>query len=122
MTYRLDDVFTAIADPNRRRILDYLAARDMTAGGLAERFDISRPAVARHLRVLRESGLVTVRREGRYRVHGLRPEPLREVRDWIQSYEGFWDEGLRTLKARVENEASEEAGPQMGAETPGREP
>ena len=104
MTYRLQGVFTAIADPNRRQILDFLAASDLTAGEIAERFPISRPAVARHLKILAANDLIVVSRRGRERVHRLNPEPLTTVRDWIARYDRFWAERLDALKALVEAE------------------
>ncbi len=106
MTYRLQGVFTAIADPNRRRILDHLATAELTAGEIADLFPISRPAVTRHLRVLEESGLVTVTRRGRERVHRLNPEPLMTVRDWIAKYDAFWADRLHVLKTLVEDDRS----------------
>jgi DNA-binding transcriptional ArsR family regulator len=104
VTYRLQGVFTAIADPHRRAMLDYLAAGEMTAGQLADRFEISRPAVANHLRVLEESRLIRIRKRGRERVHSLDPEGLLKVRDWLSRYDAFWDARLGTLKALVEGD------------------
>ncbi len=104
MTYRLQGVFTAIADENRRRILDFLAASDLTAGEIAERFAISRPAVVKHLRVLEANDLIVVTTRGRERVHRLNPEPLATVRDWLAGYDRFWADRLATLKALVEAE------------------
>ena len=103
MTYRLEGVFTAIADPSRRRMLDYLAETDMTAGELAERFAMSRPAVANHLRILEANGLVTVTPRGRERIHRLTPTPLLEIRDWLARYDRFWDDRLGVLKGLVES-------------------
>lgn len=105
MTYRLQGIFGAIADPHRRQILDYLMASDLTAGELADKFDISRPAVAKHLRVLEDNDLIRITRRGRERVHRLNPEPLMTVRDWLGRYERFWDANLGRLKALVEAEA-----------------
>ena len=102
MTYRLQGVFSAIADPHRRAMLDHLAASDLTAGELAARFPISRPAVARHLRILEDNDLIRIERRGRERVHRLNPEPLMTVRDWLITYEVFWTDRLRRLKALVE--------------------
>jgi DNA-binding transcriptional ArsR family regulator len=84
------DVFDAIADPTRRRMLDLLAARPMAATTLAEEFAVSQPAVSRHLRALREAGLVTVsgdRGDRRVRVYSVDPRPLRGVERWLH---GFW--------------------------------
>lgn len=102
MTYRLQGIFGAIADPHRRQILDYLMVSDLTAGELARKFDISRPAVAKHLRVLEDNDLIRISRRGRERVHRLNPEPLLTVRDWLGRYERFWDANLGRLKALVE--------------------
>ena len=102
MTYRLQGVFSAIADPSRRQILDYLAATELTAGEIAERFPISRPAIAKHLKVLETNGLVVVTRRGRERVHRLNPEPLATVRDWVTRYDRFWTDRLADLKRLVE--------------------
>jgi DNA-binding transcriptional ArsR family regulator len=104
VTYRLQGVFTAIADPHRRAMLDFLAAGEMTAGELADKFEISRPAVANHLRVLEENHLVRIRKRGRERVHCLNPDGLMTVREWLSRYEAFWDAKLGTLKALVEAE------------------
>ena len=90
-------VFHAIAEPTRRKILDALAAGPRTAGALARRFPTSRPSVARHLRVLRQSGLVLARSEGRRRVYTLNPARLRAVGRWIARYERFWEERLGNL-------------------------
>lgn len=109
MTYRLQGVFTAIADPHRRQMLDYLSAEELTAGALAERFPISRPAVVRHLKVLEQCELIAITRRGRERVHRLNPTPLLAVRDWLQPYEQFWGGRLEALKAMVE-QAAEAAG------------
>lgn len=109
MTYRLQGVFSAIADPYRRQMLDYLAEAELSAGELADKFEISRPAVARHLRVLEECGLVVIRSDGRHRLHTLNPGPLIEVSDWLAPYERFWDRKLGTLKGLVEAAADRAA-------------
>ncbi|WP_421724308.1 ArsR/SmtB family transcription factor [Bauldia sp.] len=109
MTYRLQGVFTAIADPHRRAMLDYLAAGELSAGELAAKFDISRPAVANHLKILEDNRLVRITRRGRRRMHSLDPHGLLEVRDWLNRYAAFWDDRLDTLKALVEAEGKDEA-------------
>lgn len=91
------DVFRAVADPTRRGLLDLLAARDQPVNDLAERFEMTLPAVSQHLRVLREAGLVRERRVGRHRFYRLKAEPLREVAEWASSYERFWRKKLRAL-------------------------
>lgn len=102
MTYRLHTIYSVIADDRRRALLDSLAAGDKTAGELAAAFDISRPAIAKHLRILEQSGLVTITNVGRTRVHRLNAEPLREVHDWLQRYGPFWESRLDNLKHVVE--------------------
>ncbi|MEP3279152.1 MAG: metalloregulator ArsR/SmtB family transcription factor [Stappiaceae bacterium] len=102
MTYRLQDIFTVIADPRRRAMLDFLALGDRTAGEIVEKFEISRPAVVKHIRILEENDLVQVAKVGRTRVHRLNAKPLMEVRDWINAYGRFWDDSLGTLKSLVE--------------------
>ena len=89
----------AIADPIRRRVLELVRDREVPAGELADQFDVSRPAVSRHLRVLREAGLVRERREGRLRLYRADPEPLAELRDWLERY---WDDRLAALKELAE--------------------
>lgn len=96
--------FDAVADPTRRRILDTLRRKGrMRAGDLAGQFPrISRPAVSKHLRVLRSSRLVQVQREGRQLWYQLNAEPLSEVEGWVQQYAAFWDERLQKLKQAAE--------------------
>lgn len=84
------DVFHAIADPTRRSLLAMVADGERPVNALAQSFQMTRPAISQHLRVLREAGLVTERKVGRERRYRLRAEPLREVRDWIRQYESFW--------------------------------
>jgi DNA-binding transcriptional ArsR family regulator len=101
--------YRAIADTTRRRILDLLREESLTAGAIAERFPkISRPAVSKHLAILRRSRLVTIEKRGRERVYALNAAPLRAVADWVREYETFWDEQLQALKEYVESEADQE--------------
>lgn len=103
------DTFTALADPTRRRIIERLAAGECSAGELGEGIAMSQPAVSKHLRVLREAGLVAARAEAQQRLYRLRPEKLREVDDWLARYRKFWEESLDSLQAYVERgEAHEE--------------
>jgi DNA-binding transcriptional ArsR family regulator len=94
-------VFEALADPTRRRVLELLSERDLTAGEIAAAFTVSRPAVSRHLRVLRGAGLVHARRDAQRRVYGLDPTPLHEVDDWLQRYRRFWPERLDALEEHL---------------------
>jgi DNA-binding transcriptional ArsR family regulator len=91
------DVYAAIADPTRRRILDLLAEDGRSVTELAAPFVMSRPAVSQHLRVLREAGLVSERRSGRQRIYQLEPAALREVDLWLSSYRRFWRTKLAAL-------------------------
>jgi DNA-binding transcriptional ArsR family regulator len=84
------DVYAAIADPTRRRILDLLTDAGRSVTELAAPFRISRPAVSQHLRVLRDAGLVSEHRAGRQRIYQLEPAGLREVDLWLRSYQRFW--------------------------------
>jgi DNA-binding transcriptional ArsR family regulator len=100
------DVFAAIADPTRRQVLDLLAVHeDLPVHALAGRFPMGRTAVAKHLSVLREAGLVEGRRVGREVRYRLRPAALQEVRDWVSDYERFWTARLERLEAVLEEES-----------------
>jgi len=96
-------IFRAIADPTRRAIIGMLANGEMTIGDVANRFEVSRPAIAKHLGILRDGGLVSVRESGRERVHKLEPMALKPVEDWLDHFSHFWDEKLGKLKAAIEN-------------------
>jgi DNA-binding transcriptional ArsR family regulator len=99
----VSDVFVAIADPTRRQILDLLRRNALRAGDIAERFpDMSRPAVSKHLRVLRAAGLCRVRASGRERRYELDPRVLGRVDDWLATYRSLWTLKLFELKAFVE--------------------
>jgi DNA-binding transcriptional ArsR family regulator len=91
------DRFAALADGTRRHLLEQLAVRDRAVGELVTGLDISQAAVSQHLRVLREAGLVTARTEGRNRYYRLRPAALRELRDWLDELERFWQARLAAL-------------------------
>lgn len=96
------DVFHAVADPTRRAILDRLRGGGVAVAELAAGFDMTRPAVSKHLRVLRDADLVREERDGRQRVYRLNPEPLRDVSQWIESYRRFWPANLARLKRYLE--------------------
>jgi DNA-binding transcriptional ArsR family regulator len=91
----------AIADPVRRDILVLLRTRALTAGDIARRFEISRPAVSRHLRVLREAGVVTADTRGRERLYRLAPAPLAELAGWLQQFSQRWEQRLDALETEV---------------------
>jgi DNA-binding transcriptional ArsR family regulator len=100
--------FQALADPTRRAVLDLLRAGSQSAGRIAGAFPVSRPAISKHLRLLRRAHLVREHREGRNRVYELNPEPLRAVDSWIEQYRVFWTASLNNLKAFVEAEYARE--------------
>jgi uncharacterized protein YndB with AHSA1/START domain/DNA-binding transcriptional ArsR family regulator len=95
-------VFRAIADPTRRRILGLLLTRPQTVGEIAGNFSMSRPAISKHLRLLRSAGLVVSRRQGTASRCSLNARPLRAVNEWLRDYEIFWAESLENLKSYVE--------------------
>lgn len=100
--------FQALADPTRRAVLDLLRRGSQPAGQIANAFPVSRPAISKHLRLLRRAHLVHEHREGRNRVYQLNPEPLRAVDSWIEQYRIFWTQSLNSLKAFVEAEHARE--------------
>ena len=91
------DVYKAIADPTRRAILNLLSEADRPVNELAIPFRMSQPAISQHLKVLREAGLVTVKREGRQRLYHMEPGPLREVYNWLEHFEQYWERKLDAL-------------------------
>lgn len=95
----MEAVATAVADPIRRRVLELVRDREVPAGELADAFPVSRPAVSRHLRVLKKAGLVRERREGRLRLYRADPAPLAELREWLERY---WDDRLDALREVAE--------------------
>jgi DNA-binding transcriptional ArsR family regulator len=99
---REPDVFGAISHPARRRMLDLLLEADRSVSTIAGHFQMSRPAVSQHLRILLDAGLVTEERHGRERHYHLVPAPLGPVRDWIANYERFWDDHLQRLQNHLE--------------------
>src|SRR6476661_4184291 len=115
VTYSVEAAFHALADPTRRALLDLLRQGTQPAGQIARAFPISRPAISKHLRLLRRAHLVQERREGRNRLYQLNPEPLKAVDTWLQQYRVFWETNLNSLKAFVEGEyARESAGLEGG--------
>lgn len=98
------DVFRAVADPTRRAILDRLRAGPTPVNALAEDFRYSRPAISKHLGVLRQARLVSETRVGRERLYQLQPAPLRQLAAWIEGYRAFWLTNLTELKRYLEKE------------------
>lgn len=97
------DVFQAIADPNRRAILGLLAKKTHTLNGVAENFDISRPAISKHIKILTECGLVVITQQGRERYCEVRLKKLDEVTDWVEQYRKIWDQRLDKLQSYLDD-------------------
>ena len=97
----MDAVLRALADESRRTVLEALADGEATAGELVALLPISRPGVSRHLRVLREAGLVDVRQQAQRRIYSLRPQPLAEVDSWLGRYRAMWEQQLDALHTEV---------------------
>ncbi len=95
------DTFDALADPVRRAILEELQRHPRSAGEIARRFPISRPAVSRHLRILRAAGLVSVTRQGRQQIYRLEPKPLSELDAWLVQFRSTWESRLDALDTEV---------------------
>lgn len=104
---REPDVFTAISHRVRRQVLDLLTNAERSVSDIAAHFEMSRPAISQHLRVLLNAGLVTERRHGRERRYSLVPERLGPVRDWIAQYERFWDDHPQRLQEHLSKRSQE---------------
>ena len=115
VTYSPEATFQALADPTRRAVLDLLRRGSQPAGHIAGAFPVSRPAISKHLRLLRRAHLVHEHREGRHRVYQLNPEPLRAVDSWLDQYRSFWKMSLTNLKTFVEAEYAKESTPHHAA-------
>lgn len=99
-----DDIFSALGNPVRRALLEHLIEGPMTAGALAAKFSLSRPAVSEHLAVLRKAGLVSERQSGRERHYSLDVTPMRTVSTWLLPFETYWRDRLATLATMIEAE------------------
>jgi len=97
------DVFFAIADPTRRRILDILTCGNLALKDISSNFPITRTAVSKHLRILEEADLIGSKKIGRETIYQISPKPLIEVQKWLKTYSEFWDKKLNDLKIFVEN-------------------
>jgi DNA-binding transcriptional ArsR family regulator len=117
VTYSPEPVFHALADPTRRAVLDLLRAGSLPAGAIARQFPVSRPAISKHLRMLRRARLVQERREGRLRLYKLNPQPLKAVDSWLERYRVFWQANLSSLKDFVESEYAKESPAQRRSRT-----
>lgn len=107
-THEPETIFSALADPTRRAMLDLLRQGSLPAGQIAQAFPISRPAISKHLRLLRRAHLVEERRAGRHRLYHLNPAPLKAVDSWLERYRKFWSANLASLKSFVESGSAEQ--------------
>ncbi|MCW2871542.1 metalloregulator ArsR/SmtB family transcription factor [Actinacidiphila oryziradicis] len=96
------DVIEVLADPNRRRILDLLRDGERPVGDLVDRLGITQPSVSKHLRVLRDAGLVEVRRDAQRRLYRIRPQPLAELDAWLEPYRKLWSASLGRLERHLD--------------------
>src|ERR671930_649539 len=96
--------FEVLAEPNRRRILDLLRVDERPVGDLVAELSVSQPAVSKHLRILREAGLVEVRQDAQRRLYRVRPEPLRALDEWLEPYRRMWDSRLDDLERHLDPE------------------
>ncbi|MEP3246059.1 MAG: metalloregulator ArsR/SmtB family transcription factor [Sneathiella sp.] len=104
MTDGLQKTFRALADPTRRNILLHLSRQDMTIGEVASHFDVTRAAIKKHLTILEEGKLLSVRVQGRERINHLEPLKLKSVSDWTNHFSQFWDGRLQALQSVIEEE------------------
>jgi len=102
------NAFAALADPTRARIVDVLAARGRSVNEIVDEFSLTQPSISRHLKILREAGLVSVERKGQQRVYRLDPEPLRAIDQWLDRYRRFWTGKLDDLERRMDELDEEE--------------
>jgi DNA-binding transcriptional ArsR family regulator len=109
VTYSEEATFNALADPTRRAVLALLRHGSQPAGRIAAAFPVSRPAISRHLRMLRRAHLVREQRSGRHRLYQLNPEPLKAVDSWLGQYRSFWQMNLASLKSFLEKEHATES-------------
>jgi uncharacterized protein YndB with AHSA1/START domain len=115
---QLDTTFSALADPTRRAILAQLALGERTVGELAEPFDISLPAISRHLRVLESASLIVTERRGKYLVRRLNASALADATEWLEFYRTFWSEGFDRLEAHLKKTKGVSMPPQANVDTP----
>ena len=98
---RMASAFDLVADPTRRRLLEELRDGERSVGTLVERLDMSQPAVSKQLRVLREAGLASVRRDAQRRIYRLNPAGLRELDEWLRPFRAFWEKRVDALEATL---------------------
>ena len=103
----MESTFAIIAEPSRRAILSLLASAERSVGDIEEELSLPQPSVSKHLRVLREVGLVNVRGSGRQRLYTLNADRLKGIHDWVRTFEPFWDHQIDRIKERAERMARE---------------
>jgi DNA-binding transcriptional ArsR family regulator len=96
--------FQVLAEPSRRRILDLLRTDERSVNDLVDRLPLSQPGVSRHLKVLREAGLVQVRKDAQRRLYAVNPEPLAEIDEWLAPFRSLWEDKLDALEAHLDRE------------------
>lgn len=106
----MPDVFQLLSDRSRRRLLEALRQGERSVGQLVDATQMSQPAVSKQLRLLRDSGMVTVRRNGRQHLYSIRGEPLRKASEWLAYYERFWQEGLARMETLLDADAPSRKG------------
>lgn len=102
------DVFQAIADPTRREIINMIAHQSLHLNSVAEQFNISRPAISKHIKILTECGLITIKQQGRHRYCEAKLDKLNEVSGWVEQYRKFWTQKLDALEVYLEELQSKE--------------
>jgi len=110
-------VLEAIAEPTRRRILDAVRVRERSVGDLVQHIGMHQPGVSRHLRILRDAGLVTVRRDAQRRLYRLTPGPLKELDAWLEPYRAEWEGRIDALERHLERTATERTAAERAANT-----
>ena len=96
------DVFQAIADPTRREIINLIAHKNLNLNSVAENFDVSRPAISKHIKILTECGLIEIHQQGRERYCEAKLEKLNEISEWVEQYKEFWNKKLDALEIYLE--------------------
>src|SRR5882724_1563777 len=117
---RLNATFSALADPTRRAILARLALGETSVTELAEPFEMSLPAISKHLKVLERAGLITRSREAQWRPCRLKATPLKDIADWVEHYRGFWEESFSRLEDYLETLQAKEGRRSAKGKLPGR--
>src|SRR5579871_353195 len=114
------DVFQAIADPTRREIINMLAHKPLNLNAVAEKFDVSRPAISKHIKILTECGLIVIQQQGRERHCQAQLKKLSEVSDWVERYRQFWNSKLDALEIYLQQIQSKEKKPSQSGGKKGK--